>query len=184
MERSQPLERSSSSIPPLEAPLPASQAPSDPTGESPIFEELASAWFRDNWEVPLSGSGANGARLVPAPEVPAPPLPPEPAGGWGEDDGWNTGGQSLQPFVEVPSAELTSAGLPLRRRGSQLIPGGGASSSDAEAPAGISVPTRNADQVRGRLASYQQGVREGRQHRHRADPANLPDTSQDLSEEA
>jgi hypothetical protein len=39
------------------------------------------------------------------------------------------------------------------------------------------VPTRSAEQVRGRLASYQQGVRQGRQNRHRASVDTTEDGS-------
>jgi hypothetical protein len=59
-------------------------------------------------------------------------------------------------------AGTTSAGLPKRRPRSNLIPNQG---RPAEQPVGI--PARSAEQVRGRLASYQQGVRQGRESRVR-----------------
>jgi hypothetical protein len=163
----------------MSSPLSAAQVPVDPSVESPIFEEMASAWFRDNWDV--GPAGQSEARLVKGPEVPAPPLPPD---GWGDSDGWSTGEPLLMPFVEQPPSELTPAGLPKRQRGSQLIPGG-AHASGAETPVAVSAPSRTPEQIRGRLASYQQGVRQGRQARHRApDPAGVPMNGQELSEEA
>jgi hypothetical protein len=71
---------------------------------------------------------------------------------------------------EPEAGELTAAGLPKRKPRAQLIPGG-LSASDEAGPAG---PVRNADQVRGRLASYQSGVRQGRENRLRwmAETAN------------
>ena len=47
----------------------------------------------------------------------------------------------------------------------------------AGAPA--SVPTRSAEQVRGRLASYQQGVRQGRQNRLRTEPGDVNTSDED-----
>jgi hypothetical protein len=137
------------------------QPSEDQYGQSPIFEEMASAWFRDNWAV---APAADEDRLVPAPEVPAPPLPDEPADGWGSGDGWDSGEPLLQPFTEVAASEYTPVGLPKRQRGAHLIPGGAATSASNPEPA-VPVPSRSADQVRSRLGSYQQGVRAGRRHR-------------------
>jgi len=135
----------------------------DQYGQSPIFEEMASAWFRDNWDVTSSPEGTG---LVPAPEVPAPPLPAEPADGWASGDGWDSGEPLLQPFTQEPASEYTPVGLPKRRRGAHLIPGAAATSQAKAEPApAIPVPTRSAEQVRNRLGSYQQGVRAGRKHR-------------------
>jgi signal transduction histidine kinase len=162
--------------------LSAPAVPYDPSAESPIFAEMASAWFRDDRET-AQGPG----RLVKGPEVPAPPLPPD---GWGEDDGWSTGEPLLTPFVEEQSSELTTAGLPKRQRGSRLIPGGAhaANAGNPESPATPAATPRNRtpEQIRGRLASYQQGVQQGRAARHRKpDPAAVPETNgQDIIEEA
>jgi hypothetical protein len=144
-------------IPEAERMVPSSQAQPEPLSQqprseqagragrsdSPIFEEMASAWFRENLEFdqdrdsPSPGAGATA---------------------------WSAGEPLLRPMPEPgESAELTPAGLPKRRPRSQLIPGsaGGADST----PAGV--PVRSPEQVRGRLASYQQGVRQGRASRHR-----------------
>jgi hypothetical protein len=166
--RERPAAPVEASIPPVAPQIPPART-EDQTGESPIFEEMASAWFRENWEAPPN---PNEARLAPGPEVPAPPLPPTD----GDGDGWDSGEPVLTPFTSVEPSELTSAGLPKRRRGSQLIPGGpgprhaprSAGPAETPSPFEASVPVRSAERVRGRLASYQQGVRQGRQSRHRA----------------
>ena len=61
--------------------------------------------------------------------------------------------------------ELTPAGLPKRRPRARLVPG----SAGSAVLAPLAAPSRNADNVRGRLASYQQGVRMGRENRQRGD---------------
>jgi hypothetical protein len=124
--------------------------PSTPTlgarSESPIFEEMASAWFRENLEPDRQGAGGWSAE------------------GASGSPGWEAG-ESLLRLMPEPAepSELTPAGLPKRRPRSRLIPG--SPSRGDSAPA--SVPARSPDQVRGRLASYQQGVRQGRASRHR-----------------
>jgi hypothetical protein len=56
-------------------------------------------------------------------------------------------------------------GLPRRQPRALLVPGAaGAAQSTA-------VPARSADSIRGRLASYQQGIRQGRQARVNGGPA-------------
>ncbi|GAA2789912.1 nitrate- and nitrite sensing domain-containing protein [Saccharopolyspora taberi] len=88
----------------------------------------------------------NGAPPVLGPEPPAaPPVAPEPA-----------------PPVEEP-ADYTSAGLPRRSPRSQLVAG------VANDPA--ATPPRDADLMRGRLTSFQRGVREGK-HTLREDAAD------------
>ena len=78
------------------------------------------------------------------------------------DEGWRAASGAA---AERPD-ELTAAGLPKRRPRARLVPGS-AGSAVLAAPAS---PTRSAESVRGRLASYQQGVRQGREIRLRRDP--------------
>ncbi|MHA6621768.1 sensor histidine kinase [Pseudonocardia sp. DLS-67] len=198
---------------------------------TPIFEEIASAWFRSNRQIPVdyetgqrngaskpdAGPGAPPAAppaaarqptpqpkptprpapsprpspvpaspptaeipITPAPRpTPQPPTPqpePEPAPVEQEfasmaDEGWRAASA-----VEERQDELTAAGLPKRRPRARLVPGS-AGSSVLAAPTGS---TRSAESIRGRLASYQQGVRQGResrvhspqQHNGGTDPAN------------
>jgi hypothetical protein len=130
---------------------------------------MASAWFRENWEAGRPGDQSD--------------VPPVRAGqgadgghsgngdgaGQGDADGgqggWSSGEPLLRPMPESAApVELTGAGLPRRQRGSQLIPGG---SKEQNGVPPADFPARSAEQVRGRLASYQQGVRQGRESRHR-----------------
>lgn len=119
-----------------------------PDAGTPIFEEVASAWFRDLRRVPVSVPGQHSA----------------PAVEWASDadEGW----LAARALEDVQDAgELTAVGLPKRRPGAQLVPGGAGSGSGRSAVGRDSPPpprTRDADAVRGRLSSYQRGVREGR----------------------
>ena len=91
--------------------------------------------------------------------------PPVQSGAWTDQDR-----SLLQPLPdsEPESADLTPAGLPRRRPMAQLIPGSPGNSADTgSASPGGPPAARNADQVRGRLASYQSGVRQGRENRMR-----------------
>ncbi|MBO0849868.1 MAG: hypothetical protein J2P20_10435, partial [Pseudonocardia sp.] len=145
------------SPPPPPPPPPLDTPDRDRDDDSPIFEQMASAWFRDNWQTP-GGS--------PEQEAPA-GGDAEPGGndsGWGTDADWNIGEPLLQPMPEQPADEVTPAGLPKRRPKSHLFPGGGEDADRGPAPA-APVPSRTAEQIRGRLASYQRGVRQGRHAR-------------------
>ena len=75
------------------------------------------------------------------------------------DEGW----RAASGAVTEREDELTPAGLPKRRPRARLVPGS-AGSSVLAPPAGS---TRSAESIRGRLASYQQGVRQGRESRMR-----------------
>lgn len=162
---------------------------------TPIFEEIASAWFRSNRPLPVDwedeAEGAQAATSSPparprpaAAQPPAPlpvrrPLPPlEPvappvarsappmeatAFATTADEGWRAA-DDAEPTTARPD-ELTAAGLPKRRPRARLIPG---SAGSAVLAPPVS-PARNAESVRGRLASYQQGVRQGRESRSRND---------------
>jgi signal transduction histidine kinase len=174
---------------------------------TPIFEEIASAWFRSNRPIPVNWQteqddkpAARAPRPAPAPRpspatapAPAPgPLPmrqqapaPEPAPPTSEvpvaaaeqagvpafdseqefasmaDEGWRAANGAV---AERPD-ELTAAGLPKRRPRARLVPGSAGSAVLAPPPASA----RSAETIRGRLASYQQGVRQGREGRARGD---------------
>ena len=170
----------------------ARRGPADMTETTPIFAEIASAWFASDrpvpvdWElgerpdddllpvsapVPPSRPGLldGPARSVPAsapvppPQAPAPAT--DPAGNSFAtiaDEGWRAASGAT---AERPD-ELTAAGLPKRRPRARLVPG----SAGSAVLAAQASPTRSAESVRGRLASYQQGVRQGREIRLRRDP--------------
>jgi hypothetical protein len=77
---------------------------------------------------------------------------------WGVADvGW----RAAEALARPAEGEVTPAGLPRRQPQAQLVPG----AADAD-PAGSATPARSAEAVRGRLASYQRGVQEGREIRH------------------
>jgi hypothetical protein len=67
--------------------------------------------------------------------------------------------------------QVTAAGLPRRTPLARLVPGS-APTSDATVP--VPPRPRDAEAVRGRLASYQRGVRSGRESRERG-PEGEPD---------
>ncbi|MGC7097887.1 nitrate- and nitrite sensing domain-containing protein [Amycolatopsis lurida] len=80
--------------------------------------------------------------------------------GFGTDEGW----QAAQAVAEAMPSSFTAAGLPRRRRGEHLVPGSAAPATPAAAPR----PGRDPHDVRGRLSSFQQGVRRGRHHNAQA----------------
>jgi hypothetical protein len=102
----------------------------------------------------------------PAPAPAAPPVPqPVEASAFAStaDEGWRAA-DKVAPSSDR-SDELTAAGLPKRRPRARLVPG---SAGSAVLAPPVS-PARSAESVRGRLASYQQGVRQGRETRYRGD---------------
>ena len=96
------------------------------------------------------------------------------------DEGWLAASDAE---AERPD-ELTAAGLPKRRPRARLIPGSAGSAVLAPAV----TAARSAESIRGRLASYQQGVRQGRETRLRGlgsdQPAPPADTGADHDEES
>jgi len=155
---------------------------------TPIFDDVASAWFQENKPVPWAEQGEAAAPTTPpgpgtpehaeregAPSVfgqqqrdallqrsaqPALAHQVQPPRGadWGlADPGWH----AAEALARPTGGEVTSAGLPRRRPRAHLVPG----AADASEPAGADAPARSAEAIRGRLASHQRGVREGRQVR-------------------
>jgi len=164
----------------------ARRGPADMTETTPIFAEIASAWFASDRPVPVDWelgerpgddpvpASVTAASLVPSraglldgPDLPVPVSTTNPLGqafATAADEGWRAASGAA---AERPD-ELTAAGLPKRRPRARLVPGS-AGSAVLAAPAS---PTRSAESVRGRLASYQQGVRQGREIRLRRDFAD------------
>jgi hypothetical protein len=148
---------------PAPAPLPPAPAPTPPPAAAP----------------------APAAAPTPTP-APAPPEPvrqtrqapekaptPEPVARAADqefasqaDEGW----RAASTVVAEQPDEVTAAGLPKRRPRARLVPG--SAGSAVLAPPVSSA--RSAETVRGRLASYQHGVRQGRESRMRgaADPGS------------
>jgi hypothetical protein len=190
---------------PIVSPQTGARPERDPMSETtPIFEEIASAWFRADRPIPVSYDDRTGlyreptaapARPTslpptsgqraagPAPSAPTPPAPPAaataaapPATAFASaaDDGWRASAAAASSRPD----ELTPAGLPKRRPRARLVPG-------AAAPAGppAVAPARTADAIRGRLASYQDGVRQGREDRLRRGAAAAAGRPGDGSDE-
>jgi hypothetical protein len=129
-----------------------------PTREkTPIFDEVASVWFRE-----------------------APPAAPA-----DDDAAWATTGDAGWRAAAASTADAdagtTEAGLPRRRPRARLVPGAaGTEEAQSPAPVAASSPSgaharRDPDAIRGRLASYQQGVSDGRTSRQ----GRQPDTGAD-----
>ncbi|MGH3864833.1 MAG: nitrate- and nitrite sensing domain-containing protein [Pseudonocardiaceae bacterium] len=122
-----------------------------------------------------AGRPRSSGQPVPALEVTTPAG--SSAQDWGAaDEGW----RAAQALAMPVSAEVTAMGLPRRQPRALLVPGavGGAG------PA-ASAPVRSAESIRGRLSSYQQGIREGRQARRSLDQQVTwsPPEQQDRKEE-
>ncbi|WP_232661671.1 sensor histidine kinase [Pseudonocardia sp. TRM90224] len=234
VQASTPDELFAPSVPVIAEPTPVVRngATGFDLGETtPIFEEIASAWFRSNRPIPVNWETENGegepsaeqaaaaasapaappaapapeARVAPSPtpaprpapvarptpapmpdaapvteqvpiqqpvqqpaqqpvqqptQQPAPEPMPEPTFASAADEGWRAAAAEIAN--DTPD-ELTSAGLPKRRPRARLVPGS-AGSTVLTPPAAAS---RSAEMIRGRLASYQQGVRQGRESRTR-----------------
>ncbi len=150
------------------------------TEDEPIFEELVSAWFQERHLVPVTPSTVPGSTPddtatppagIPAGSGVAGPGPeaagvatepfgvPSAAGRWesAADEGW----QAAQSLRNPVTSGFTAAGLPKRQPRAQLVPGAPGVSRLAPVPANGG-PARSAETVRGRLNSYQRGLREGR----------------------
>jgi signal transduction histidine kinase len=73
------------------------------------------------------------------------------------DEGWKAAQAAAKPVA----AGLTTKGLPKRVPRSNLVPGSAGGSGAAKATPPV-IPPRSADAVRGRLSSFHQGLRQGR----------------------
>ncbi|HEY2058471.1 MAG TPA: nitrate- and nitrite sensing domain-containing protein [Amycolatopsis sp.] len=141
---------------------PGAEAPArpEPEPEAPSRPDVAPASLPARrpaaTEVP-PGPPADGPRDLPTtvPEIlGASSDTPESEWNFGSDDGW----RQVEAVSQSTPALFTSAGLPRRRRGEQLLPGSAPPPSGTAGPR----PTRDAHDVRGRLSSFQQGIQRGR----------------------
>ncbi|MDA3643248.1 nitrate- and nitrite sensing domain-containing protein [Saccharopolyspora indica] len=142
---------------------------------TPIFDDLASAWFQaapaadhttPHWPPP--GDASKGTFLSPGSTGKFPSSQPTHNGSNGRVWAFASD-EARQRAQEVAAAEPTnhtSAGLPQRIPLANLV-AGSAEVPGAEQPR----PQRNPDVARGRLTSFQAGLRRGR-HRQRAEPEN------------
>ncbi|RKT85645.1 Signal transduction histidine kinase [Saccharopolyspora antimicrobica] len=142
---------------------------------TPIFDNLASAWFQaapptdhttPHWPPP--GDASKGTFLSSGATGKFPSSQPTHNGSNGRVWAFASD-EARQRAQEVAAAEPTnhtSAGLPQRIPLANLV-AGSAEAPGAEQPR----PQRNPDVARGRLTSFQAGLRRGR-HRQRAEPEN------------
>ncbi|WP_343063759.1 nitrate- and nitrite sensing domain-containing protein [Haloechinothrix aidingensis] len=84
------------------------------------------------------------------------------AGSGGPDEGSvpESAGRHAQRAESPEASGYTDTGLPRRRRGEQLV--AGSVSGQQAATAGAQQPERDPNAMRGRLSSFQQGIRRGR----------------------
>ncbi|WP_436493473.1 nitrate- and nitrite sensing domain-containing protein [Actinokineospora sp. HUAS TT18] len=152
-----------------------------PTERLPIYEAVLSQWFEagDTGSTPAANGTVNGTELdLPEEQVHAddsavdvsendePPVAVEPepepvADPWVSpgDDGW----QRARALLDHSADTMTTAGLPKRVPKAHLVPGSAApAETTGEQPAVPPLPPRTADAIRGRMSSFQQGVRRGR----------------------
>jgi signal transduction histidine kinase len=156
-----------------------------PTERLPIYEAVLSQWFEaaDTGSAPQPAVDAapadqgtngsvhngndNGYAITAEPVEAAPEPTPWTSPG---DDGW----LAARALLEDRTPDTTTgAGLPKRVPKQHLVPGSAAPRHEAKEPrpgggesrhmsSGPNLPPRTADAVRGRMSSFQQGVRRGR----------------------
>lgn len=124
--------------------------PEDAGGFTPIFEAIASAWFRDEPDGSDAAERAAGAESTDGQD----PHDWESPG----DVEWRAAAERASRSEPAP---LTPHGLPRRRPGNQLVPPPRLREAKAEQPA-----ERVPDRIRDRLSGYQRGLQQGR---HRAE---------------
>jgi signal transduction histidine kinase len=112
----------------------------------PIFDSLESDWFR------RSGTTHAATAAAPASDTGAEPAWHSPA-----DEGW----RAAESVAAPSTGATTNAGLPRRVPRANLVPGSVGEPAAAADNSGGG-PSRSAEEVRSRLASFQRGVREAR----------------------
>jgi len=105
----------------------------------PIFDSLESDWFRRH---------GTGLETPDSRGTPGKPVWTSPS-----DEGWH----AAEVVVAPAAGPTTSSGLPRRVPRANLVPG-----SVGGPPAETQSPSRSAESVRSRMASFQQGVRDAR----------------------
>ncbi|WP_037304042.1 nitrate- and nitrite sensing domain-containing protein [Amycolatopsis orientalis] len=157
-----------------QATTPPPVAPPPTASETtPIFDEMLSAWFRSPAPAPEKATAKPaGKKEKPGGKEPEEKKAAEPAAGAGSADeqearNWDFASdkafRTVQEVSRTTPSTFTQAGLPRRRKGEQLLPGSATSSVPAAEPAAKSeLPVRDPANVRGRLSSFQQGVKRGR----------------------
>ncbi|MEU4405014.1 nitrate- and nitrite sensing domain-containing protein [Streptosporangium sp. NPDC023963] len=130
----------------------------------PIFAAVESDWFKKVEPAPAVQERVEEAPRAQAQAVqetvqlsqPATPAP----GGWSSpaDVGWQAAKAASEPSL----GGVTGSGLPKRVPKANLVPGTAAPDLSAAPQTPVHRPTVSPEAVRSRLASFQQGVRQGR----------------------
>ncbi|MFJ4101990.1 nitrate- and nitrite sensing domain-containing protein [Amycolatopsis japonica] len=150
-------------------PAPAAPTAAPKSETTPIFDEMLSAWFRSPAPAPEKPAAEPAAKKEkPGTKEPeaekaaeAAPTAEQEARTW--DFASDKAFRTVQEVSQNAPSTFTQAGLPRRRKGEQLLPGSAASSVPAAEPAAkAELPVRDPANVRGRLSSFQQGVKRGR----------------------
>jgi hypothetical protein len=169
----------SADVPPADASparaVPAKAAASATAGAPPLIRRQPGKTLVES-DSGDAGKPRSSGQPIPAREgTPAANASPQ---DWGSaDEGWRAAEALAMPV----GAEVTAMGLPRRQPRALLVPG----AAGGTEPAG-SAPVRSAESIRGRLASYQQGIREGREARRSLDreaDGSPPPEQQDEKEE-
>ncbi|MEV6645487.1 nitrate- and nitrite sensing domain-containing protein [Amycolatopsis sp. NPDC051371] len=153
-------------------PAPAPKPAPDLSETTPIFDEMLSAWFRED-KPAEKPAAAEVSDAEPAAAEEAAPAAAEERRSWdfASDENFRT----VQAVTKSEPTAFTEAGLPRRRRGEQLLPGSATPTpAIPAAPAPAPLPVRDPADVRGRLSSFQQGVTRGRQQTRRAANQQAP----------
>ncbi|MDT7805116.1 MAG: hypothetical protein QOI78_8549 [Actinomycetota bacterium] len=176
---------------PAAKPAPAPAPAPDRSETTPIFDEMLSAWFREDKPAEKTPADKATAPAVTEEESAAEEaVPEEEPAAEPEGRSWDFASdeefRTVQAVTKAEPTAFTDAGLPRRRRGEQLMPGSATSSPPAlssPAPARSDLPVRDPADVRGRLSSFQQGVTRGREEARQAaaagaDSPREPDKAQ------
>ncbi|WP_433253454.1 nitrate- and nitrite sensing domain-containing protein [Streptosporangium sp. CA-135522] len=120
----------------------------------PIFAAVESDWFRK------VEPAAPAQDLTEELKESAPPQPAPSSDAWSSpaDVGWQAARAASEPSL----GGITGSGLPKRVPKANLVPGTAAPDAGAAPQTPVLRPTVSPEAVRNRLASFQQGVRQGR----------------------
>ena len=144
-----------------------------PTERLPIYEAVLSQWFEagDSESVaspPAPADRQQAPQAAAAEQDEIDPFAEQRASAWQSpgDEGW----QAAQALLDTSGEPepVTSAGLPKRVPKAQLVPGSAAprpsetGQKQEDQVAAPPLPPRSADAIRGRMSSFQQGIRRGR----------------------
>ena len=117
----------------------------------PIFDSLESDWFRRSGTTHATTQAAASGTGTGTGEEPAWHSSPA-------DEGW----RAAETVAAPSTGDTTTAGLPRRVPRANLVPGSVGEPGAAPDDSSGGAPSRSAEEVRNRLASFQRGVREAR----------------------